>query len=88
MSHAMRILSNKQAAWKEIFRLMRKYHCDATFVREGVYIVLQTILDELSKNGIRYDTATLTTEENQEFQLLSFLDKKNPLKEVRHGSSP
>ncbi len=55
---------------------MRKYHCDVTFVREGVYIVPQAIFDELSQNGIRYDTATLTTQENREFQLISFLDKR------------
>ena len=76
MSHAIHILSDKQAAWKEIFRLMRKYHCDVTFVREDVYIVPQVILDELSQNGVCYDSATLTTQESREFQLLSFLEKQ------------
>lgn len=76
MSHAIQILSDGQVAWKEIFRLMRKYRCGVTFVREGVYIVPEVILNELSKNGIRYETATLTTQESQGFQLLSFLEKR------------
>ncbi|MBI1923873.1 hypothetical protein HYR99_06445 [Candidatus Poribacteria bacterium] len=76
MSHTIQILSDGQAAWKEIFRFMRKYQCDVTFVRENVYIVPQVILDELSKNGVRYETATLTTQESKEFQILSFLEKR------------
>jgi hypothetical protein len=76
MYHAIQIQSDGKTAWKEIFRLMRKYHCDVTFVRDNVYIVPQVVLDELSQNGICYETATLTPQESKEFQLLSFLEKR------------
>jgi hypothetical protein len=76
MFHTIQILGDEQTAWKTIFRLMRKYQCDVTVVREGVYVVPQVVLDELGTSGVCYEPSTLTAQESREFQLLSFLDNR------------
>jgi protein-L-isoaspartate O-methyltransferase len=52
---------------------MRKHKCDITVVRDGVYIVPQTLFEELQSDGIFFEPVSLTEEERKEFRLLSLV---------------
>jgi protein-L-isoaspartate O-methyltransferase len=52
---------------------MRKHKCDITVVRDGVYIVPQTLFEELQSDGIFFEPVPLTEEEKKEFRLLSLV---------------
>ena len=76
MWRAIHITDDYETAWKQIFQLMRKHKCDVTVVRDGVYIVSQTLLEELQHDGIPFEPASLTEEEKKEFRLLSLVAER------------
>ncbi len=71
MRRAIHITGNYETAWKQIFQLMRKHKCDVIVVRDGVYILSQTLLEKMQHDGIPFEPASLTEEEKKEFRLLS-----------------
>lgn len=76
MWRAIHITGDYETAWKQIFQLMRKHRCDVTVVRDDVYIVPQTLIEELQHDGISFEPVSLTEEEQKEFRLLSLVTEQ------------
>ena len=73
LKHGIRFTNDKNADFAKLFRFSLKSHVPIHFVREGVYAVPQTILDQLKDNGIEYELVLLTEDEIQNVRLLSAL---------------
>ena len=76
MTRAIRIIDDKKATFQQIFRLSLKHNCGIDIVRDEVFIVPQEILDELDKNGTRYEWASLTEEEAKTASILSAVSRR------------
>ena len=73
LKHGIRFINDKNAGFTKLFKFSLKFHAPIHFVREGVYAVSQTILDQLKDNGIEYELVSLTEDEIRNVRLLSAL---------------
>ena len=71
LKHGIRFTNDKNTGFTKLFKFSLKFHAPIHFVREGVYAVPQTILDQLKDDGIAYELVPLTEDEIRNVRLLS-----------------
>ena len=71
LKHGICFTNDKNTSFAQLFKFSLKFHVPIHFVRESVYAVPQTILDQLKDDGIAYELVPLTEDEIRNVRLLS-----------------